>query len=304
MPDSEAVPMLDDVNHADMFNSAIADEPAEPAPQPETQPEPAPQETVEADPRVDATGRHHGADGRFVSPQAPADAAPIQQQPVTEIKPPQSADDREGWVPSWRLREVNESADRRITEEVDRRVREHLARQPQQQPQPQVEIDPLTDPQGYQRAITDHFEQQRARDRLDFNLQLARVRHGDKFDEAFQAFMQEADRNPHFGQAVVRSSDPGGTLWQWYQGQTILREVGTDPTAYRQKLRDELLKDPAFQAEVIKAVNGAQASQQPGARPNNLTQLPPSLSRASGSTANTTDEMPTGQGLFEHALRG
>lgn len=309
MSDSEAVPMLSDVSHDELFAST-QDEPT-PEVTPEPQPDlPAPSDVQgeQTEFKVDATGRAHGADGKFVPKQAPADAAPIQQPPVENIQPgnnhSQPAQDQEAMVPSWRLREVRENAERRIQQEVERQVQAVLARQQPQQQEPQIELDPLTDPKGYQQAITNHFEQQRARDRLDFNLQLSRIRHGEKFDEAFQAFMQVAESDPQFGQAVVRSSNPGDTLWKWYQGQQTLREVGTDPTAYKQKLRDELLKDPAFQAEVIKAVNAAGASQQAGARPNNVTQLPPSLSKATGATANTAETAPTGAELFQHALRG
>lgn len=302
MPDTEKLLSETDVSHAELFASATSDEitpDPTPEPQPEPQPEPAPQEAA-SEPKVDATGRVHGADGKFVPKQAPTDAAPIQQPPVPQ-------ETQEGHVPSWRVREETErrrAAEQRALE-VERQLRELQYQRQQQQPsQPQVEVDPLTDPQGYARAITEQFEQRLARMQLDQNLQLSRVRHGEKFDEAFQAFMQEAERNPHFGQAVVRSSDPGGTLWQWYQGQTILREVGNDPTAYRQKLRDELMKDPAFQAEVIKLVQGANGSQQPGSRPQNITQLPPSLSRATGSAANTAETSPTGAEIFQHALHG
>lgn len=304
--------LLSDVDGAEMFAQALNEEPpSEPKPEePPAQPEPEPEK---AEPVEDATGRLHGEGGRFIPKQATADAAPTQPPPVAEEKPAPTQEAPEAVVPSGRLREERErreAAERRAME-LERQFSDFqrqwmLQQQRQQQPQqPQApEIDPLTDPQGYARMIESTFENRLARMALNQNLELARLRHGEKFDEAFDVFMQVAERDPRFGQAVVGSANPGDTLWKWYQGQLILREVGTDPAAYLTKKQEEWLNDPAMQAKVIERFNAKSQQAQPGARPSNITQLPPSLNKATGSSANTVDSMPTGAELFNHALRG
>ena len=67
---------------------------------------------------------------------------------------------------------------------------------------------------------------------------------------------------------------------QWYQDQKIRQETGGDLSAYRQKILDEAMKDPAFQAKVLESTR-TQAQAAPSGNPN--IKLPPSISRLPGS---------------------
>jgi hypothetical protein len=82
--------------------------------------------------------------------------------------------------------------------------------------------------------------------------------------------------------------------------------MGLDDAAI-QKMRDELLKDPEFLKAAIETVrngNGQQQGQQ-GQRPNNVTRLPPSLSRTAGSSANADpiDTDDSDRAIFDYAFK-
>src|SRR5687768_10943504 len=101
-----------DIDDKELFESAIADDPeTEPAEQPEQ---------VEGQPRDEQ--------GRF-APKAETEP----EQPTPEVQAEQPARE-EANVPSWRLREVREEADRRIAEAEARMQRQFEMLQRQNQP--------------------------------------------------------------------------------------------------------------------------------------------------------------------------
>jgi len=223
---------------------------------------------------------------------------------------------RDAHIPSWRLREVTEAreaAERRAAEferraeeaERWRAQQERQAQQRQQQQQQTEPVDPLADPDGYVRRIQDGVSNELRTMRLNFNLELAQVRHGDVFNEAFDAFMTVAERNKQFGQAVINGPNPGEAIVTWYRGQKTLHEIGGDPQAYRKKIEDELLANPEFQRRVVEHLRNGNA--QTGNRPQSITKLPPSLSRAAGSS--TTADAGAGEhddsdaGILRASLR-
>lgn len=274
----------------------------------------APEQTPETDAVEETADNRDPATGQFVAKDK-TDEQPEQ----TTAETPQDEPEDHGQVPSWRLREVAEA--RRAAEakaeaeskrnatleahlqEMQRRVAS--LEKPKTETQAD-ELDPLVDPQGFAKRLEDRFEAKRREDQLNFSMALAHSKHGEKFDKAWQALIAEGQAgNRQLVHHVTSQPNPGEALVKWWSDHETLREVGSDPATYKAKLLEEAMKDPAFQAKVIEAVRNGQASngQQ---RPNNVTQLPPSLSRATGSksSASPTDETDDSDAaVFSYAFR-
>jgi hypothetical protein len=207
----------------------------------------------------------------------------------------QAADRQDGrGVPSARLREEAEGrrvaeAERERAQAEARELRARLEaaearqRRPQRQdgqddPDPNAPPDMFADPEGWarhQRAlITQDFNERRINGSFDD----AREQHGDKFVEAFQTLQRS--QNPQLVSAIVNANNPGRALMRWHQQQSLVSEIGDDPAAFRQKVREELLADPEVRRAVITG-----AREQATRTGNTQTRLPPSLNSAAGGTS-------------------
>src|SRR6185437_11435072 len=122
---------------------------------------------------------------------------------------------------------------------------------PVEQPK-QEDIDPLLDPQGFAKSLQSSFEQRLSEERLNNNLAIAHVKHGDKFEKAYNALLSAAQSgNRQIVPHMTSQPNPGEAIVRWYSEQETLREVGNDPASYKQKLLDEALKDPTYLAKAI-----------------------------------------------------
>lgn len=136
---------------------------------------------------------------------------------------------------------------------------EQLRNQPAQQPQQQIEITP---------------EMQRLSDKLDMSEMIAREKYPD-LDEKFELFKAEVAKNPALHAEALKQKHP----YDWIYKQSVklqaLAEIGDDPTAYQQKLRDQI------KAELEAAQNQtAETQTQQPAAPNAALNLPKSLATA------------------------
>lgn len=198
-----------------------------------------------------------------------------------------------GGVPPGRLREEAEraraaEAEREAARAEARELRarldalERTQRQPAQQPERPQEPDMFADPEGWaahQRAqITQQFEERR----INASFAEAEETHGDKFRTAFTDLQRTG--NPALVRAIVASHNPGKTLMRWHDQQALLADIGNDPVAFREKVRQELLSDPEVRRAVI---NGARtdAIRGDGGRARTQVRLPPSLNSATGGTS-------------------
>jgi len=294
----------------ELLDQAFKDTPA-PAPEPQ----PAPTEEAPVETKTEEQPRNER--GQF----APKVAAKTEETPVEPPKteaPPQPAKttaEEDASIPSWRAREIAD--ERRAAQAEAQQLRAELARMQarmaaeQPQAKPQEEIDPLLDPIGYRENERRIRAEERAQDRLNFNLALTHYKHGETFEKAYEALViQGQNGNYQLVQHLARQANPGEAIVNWYQTGELVREVGPDPKAYRQKLSDELLKDPEHikkALEIARATANGQSPQQsqPGQRPNTVVQLPPSLSRATGSSAQSDliDADGSDRALFDSAFR-
>jgi hypothetical protein len=222
--------------------------------------------------------------------EGPGEAPPQEQSP-----PPQ-----QHHVPLAELLNTRERAQAAERERDEfRRALEHIQRQQQaaQQRPPQVP-DMFADPDAYTRHINEQVHRTTNEMRLEFDLQMAEVRQPEKFPKAYDAFIQAVGNprqpNPQLYHEIMGARSPGQAILSWYDRENVLREVGTDPAAYRQKLQNELLEDPNFIAQVIERTRGGAGN---GSRPTNVTRLP-SLNRqtsaASSKEADDNDGSPEG----------
>jgi hypothetical protein len=231
-------------------------------------------------------------------PKADAEAAPPQEPPP----PPQPHQ-----VPLAELLNTRERAQAAERERDElKRALEHIQRQQQAQHQKPAEVpDIFADPEAYTRHINETVHRTTTEMRLEFDMQLAEVRHPDVFPKAYDAFIQAVGNpsrpNPQLYHEVMGARSPGQAIVDWFKRDTVLREVGTDPAAYRQKLQKELLEDQDFIAQVIAKTRGEVGN---GSRPANVTRLP-SLNRQTSAAASkdVDDNDGSPEGIWGAAVR-
>lgn len=256
--------------------------------------------------------------------EKPVEAAA--QEPAT-AQPPAKENDDGGQIPSWRMREIREARDaernaRLAAEQKAAAIEtqtqqafaaiQHLQQQlhalqnPQKPQQPQTPPNMFEDPDGFtghwdqrlsaiENGLKGEFQREIRKVRLESNLATTAHLFKEEFPVALQAFESAAVNDQALKHRVFGSADPGGAIVAWHREQSTLKEIGGDPTAYVQRKLDEALKDPAFLAKALEAARAQAGGQpvvtpttaQPAARPNTVTQLPPSLRSVPGAAASS-----------------
>jgi hypothetical protein len=271
------------------------------------------------------------AESKEAIPEAPAQEAPPEppkegrtrdpetgrfavKGPTAPVETAETAKVEDEVLPSWRAREINEER-RQVQGELERmraehaRMQAHVAQLQRAQAPAQAPPapDPVIDPAGYtkhvQETLRREFQQQQASDRLNMNLEMTHMRHGEKFEKAYEALLTQAQRGDraivnHF----VTQPNPGEAIMRWFTQNEVMREVGQDIPAFRQKTKDELLKDPEFLAQAVEAHRRiATGVSQPQ---NTVVKLPPSLSKATGtSEVSNTHTDGSEAALFNYAMQ-
>lgn len=210
-----------------------------------------------------------------------------------------AVDDNAPQVPSWRVREINEEKRAAIAERDALLAEKAKWQQPQpEKPAAPVEKaakpDPLLDPDGYAKAVREEVREEMLADRRETSLATAHKTYKVEFEEAYAAAQKQID--PALKARMQASRDPGETLIEWHRENKAKAEVGTDLAAYKQRLREEALKDPEFRKTAMEAWK-AEAQPQVNGRPR--VDLPPSLNGASRSSALLR---PGNDDVDDHAL--
>jgi hypothetical protein len=254
---------IEEPSEEELFNDAVSDE---------TPDDPVVTEQTEQPERNEPV---RDEAGRFAAKEEPAEEVVAEQ-----VEKP-AVDDNAPMVPSWRVREIND--EKRALAERLAAAEARLAQPAPQTVQPPAKVekpDPLLDPEGYEQYLERRFDERLLNDRRETSLQNAARAYKEEFTEAYTAAQKNID--PALRSMMQQSNDPGETLIQWYRGEKTRQEVGNDLTAYKQRLRDEFLKDPEFLA---KAQEAARTIAQPQANGRPRVELPPSMSGASRSNA-------------------
>lgn len=196
-------------------------------------------------------GQPRDAEGRFAAKSEPTEAAP----PAVESEP--------GTVPIAALKD--ERAKRQAIEA-------ELARLREQQAKPAPMPSPVDDPEGYAR----HVAEVAFNEKLNVSEMLVRKEHApEAVDEVIALFRAEAERNPAIGMRLRSELHP----WDWMMKEAARikarQEIGDDPVAYRDRIRQELMAE-------MQANKPAVAASPP-------TTLPKSLAAERSVGARTSD---------------
>jgi len=231
----------------------------------------------------------------------------VAEKPEAEAEKP-VVDDNAPMIPSFRLKQEADARRQAETDLANERAEraalkqrlEALERPAPKVEQPKVEEpDPLLDPKAYREFIREETRQEILNDRREASLLQAHRTYKGEFEEAYAAAQKNLD--PVLKMKMQTSRDPGETLIEWHREQKTRAEVGNDPNVFFEKRLEAWLADPANQAKVIERARGG-AQPQPGAKPAPLTQLPPSLTRATAAaTIDADDDDVSDDGLWKHA---
>lgn len=167
---------------------------------------------------------------------------------------------------------------------------QHQGAQPGPQSQQGYTLpDPVDDPEGYHRAVTSQFASRQERFEFEatlrFSERFARREHG---SEAFEECKAWLSTKPDLADWCAAQSDPWETAIQEYRKERLLDEIGTDPEAYKKRLRDE------WEAEAAARQGQPPAGQTMTRREARPTPPPP----ASGARSAGSGQDRDGQGRF------
>jgi hypothetical protein len=288
---------IEQVSDADVFNEAVA-------PEPKTEVAPSKEEAAEVEAKTprDEKGRFKAKaedDGGDETP--PAAEAALEVPPVEATK-----EEKPDHIPSWRLKEEAEAKrDALRRAETAEREREairqqyyQMQQQLQAMQQPKEPIDIFAQPEQYQQHIEQSVAERLRAMEGNFSLRLASYKHGDTFQQAWGEMLARSQSgDDSLRQQVLQSPDPGETLVQLYQRESVLKEVGTDPVAYKSKVLEDALKDPQFLAKALQA-----AKVTAGAQPTHKIDLPPSLNKVAAAHGGDTDDA-SDRGVYSFATR-
>ena len=176
-----------------------------------------------------------------------------------------------------------------------------------EEPQQAEPVDLFENPQGFVTQLREGIKAELAREmgqtvqqvaaqqRVEMSLQFAASKHGEAFGKAFEEVSKLDPKNPDDQMTVRRiwsSPNPGERLVEWHRERELLREVGNDPTAYKQKVaqaeRESLMKDPEFRKQLIEELK-AEATGGKGGRPRAEFRPPKSLNGAAGGRSDVSD---------------
>lgn len=283
------------IEDKELFESALTDE----APQIEADtPAEQPEQQIEGQPRDE--------NGRFATRQTEPEQNPEQQaeQPAKD----------EAHVPSWRLREVREEAERRVAETEARWQRQfnELQRQSQPKPEPQPVPDVFEDANGFlQHGVSqavNPIKSELQAQREFMSQQFAESQYGaEKVNAAYDWIKQGlASRDPDAVatyQRAMQSMHPYGDIVKAHQQRAVYQQIGNDPNAWFEKELERRMADPAFAgAQLQRIQNSARGAQTPQGQ--SKIDLPPSLSRVAAAQVATDDDNDMSDAaLFRHALR-
>jgi hypothetical protein len=251
---------------ADMANETkpldeIFDRKSEPQTDREPAATPEPSEST-----ADDAGQPRDDQGRFANKQ-PAESAPVEQPTGEQPAVPPAVKSVEASVPPGHI-PISAFVDMRLEAREAKRRADDFQRQlvELQKAKEQPPVDFFQDPDAALAQRLTPFEQ-----RLDAVTQRLTLRaskaeaiaiHGKeavaKMEQAIGEAMEAGDPEvvQQLRSQLIASDDPVGLAMSWHQRRSVMSEVGTDPVAYREKLRAEILAE--IQANGGKpAANGA-----------------------------------------------
>jgi len=200
------------------------------------------------------------------------EAAQPEQPVVPAVQQPEPA------IPPGVLREAKEAARaaERRAQELEARL-DAFMRQQQPKPEPKQRTDMFDNPSAFvQEEVSPHLSQLQAelvRTRETYSQLFAEQKHGAEKVQAAYNWIKEglANRDPEIQQTYQRAmqtANPYDVITRAHLQRQTISEIGDDLPSYRNRILEEAMKDPAFQAKVLEATRQqAQQSGQTIARP-------------------------------------
>lgn len=213
------------------------------------------------------SGRQRDELGRF-APAQPAEQQPEAtaqpEQPASAEQPAETPEDPNAsrHVPLSEMLAERKKFQERLAEAEQYKQRaayleQMMAQmqQPQRQQQQEPPPDIFEDPDRYLETRLAPLQNQFQNMFLNMSEMMARrdPQWGDKVDEAVQ-MAQQLGINRQF----ASQPDPYGALMDWYKQQSVLKEVGTDPQAYRQRIEQEVRQKVLEEMKAGRAPGGNQ----------------------------------------------
>ncbi|MDH2052543.1 hypothetical protein [Achromobacter marplatensis] len=115
-------------------------------------------------------------------------------------------------------------------------------------------------------------------ERLNMSEMMLRQTHAD-VDEKIDRFKQELDRNPALSAELKRQTHPYKWAYEYASRLQLMDEIGSDPNAYREKLKEQVKAELAQQAPAH--------TEQPAAAAAPAPRIPQSLATAHSVGART-----------------
>jgi hypothetical protein len=215
---------------------------------------PAPEKPEKAD--RDEKGRFAAKEAKDEESTGEDDAAP----------PAADRQDKSHSVPVTALLDEREKRQRIEAEaEVVRRELAEMRRQfEQSQRKPQEAPDILENPEGYRQHVETMFDQRLNQQRLSMSRFMAEREFGKaEVDAAFEFF----NKNPRDSWTLIQEPSPFHAAVEAYRRSKAVEEFGTDPTAYREKLRAEM---EAELREQLRAEIASEVPDRPKTPPRSL----------------------------------
>lgn len=196
-------------------------------------------------------------------------------------------------IPHARFQEVNQRAQaaERARDEAVELLKRYAPRP--EQPAAQPQLDMFENPEGFIRQTL----QDELRDLQEAKfLMLRDITERQHTPEvvkaaslAFDAAQDAGELHPSEYEAVARSKNPFAAAVEWHQRREVLKEVGPDPAAYRQRILDDARKDPAYVAALV-AEARQNATRLPGSTPSNVRTLPSTARVGAAAVTDSVDE--------------
>ena len=245
------------------------------------------------DDEEDATGVPAASITAKPAPQA-------QAAPASQAGDPDPASDPR--APKW-YREHMAKVGREAAALRAENERLRTGQQPQPRPHPGDQgpelPNPATDPEGYHRAITGHFnaqmQQMQLANVLTVSERFARQQHG---GEAFEECKAWLTTRPDLEEYFLTQPDPWASAFAHYSRERLAEEIGDDPNAWREKERERL------RAEILAEQNGRSAEPAPAPAPRMRAAPPAPASQVRSAQPRDERGQFTGprplSGVFKH----
>lgn len=191
-----------------------------------------------------------------------ANAKPTAEEPTSEAQ-----------VPSWRLRELREAKEAEIAKQTaaleQERTRAAQAQAQLQQLQQQLnqqQQKPVPDifenPDEWQSHYISQQQQQMEQFQKDQQEKMAQLEaytlHGvEQVNAAKEAAFKANQSNPAVSARILSASNPFSEMVNWHKEQQVYEQIGEGGIgAFRDRTRQELMKDPEFRKQVIAELKG------------------------------------------------